>query len=174
MSVTFTDENKQEMGAFFSEGIHKVKISAIVAGETDQGKEYFEFTVAGDNGEEGSARIWWTTDNATKYSFNVIKNIFVHNTVEKNRDQIKAKVDAVKTTDELLDLCQALVGKEAWYQVTKSDRTYVNNAGETKNSYDRNITGYEPKPAKKTAAQLEDELKAEGGKPVDVNEIPFD
>lgn len=150
MSVKFNASHKEEKShnmEYFREGIHKVTITAVIGGTTDNGKEYIEFLVVGDEGQEGDARLWFTTDKAIGYTFNIVRGIFVHNTKEANRDAIRKKVDAVENSDELIELCQILVDMkvEAWYEVVKSDRTYVNASGETKNSYDRNIYGYEPK-----------------------------
>lgn len=170
----FNADHKKEMGAYFSEGVHKVKITDITAGDTDSGKEYFEFKVEGENGEEGSARMWWSTDKAIGYSFNTVKGIFVHNTVEKNRDQVREMLDKCKNTEELFEVChKSLIGKECWYSTYKSDRTYVNGAGETKHSYDTNVYGYEPKPQAKSDNILND---IANGTPVDTNsdEIPFE
>lgn len=164
----FNDETKKEFGAYFSEGVHKVKITAVIGGTTEAGKEYFEFTLKGDGGEEGTARLWWT-EKAMQRSFDTVKKIFVHNTPDDKKDAIRAEVDKCNDTDSLLKLAQALKGKEAWYQVERTETTYVAPSGEVKNSYNRNIYGWEPKPKQMTAAQLL------GGTPVDTapDDIPF-
>lgn len=143
----FNAEHKKEMGQFFDEGVHKVTITKIEFGETKDGKEFAEFSVEGENGEQGSARVWFTTDAAINFAFNTFRAIFVHNTVEKNRDKMRAMLDELKNTKELATKAQALVGKEAWYSnYRNTDRPYTAADGSTKYSYDRNITGYEPKP----------------------------
>lgn len=150
----FNDDHKTEQGQYFSEGIHKVKIVGIDGGENENGKEYIEFIVEGENGEEGNARMWFTTDKAIKFTFSSIRNIFVHNALKGKEEAAKDMVNKVKNSDELIDLCnKALIGKEAWYVVEKSDYTYTNAAGEEKQGYNRNIFGYEPKPKAKTAVQ---------------------
>ena len=116
-------------------------------GETEGGKEYVEFTVIGKNEEEDTARVWFTTPAATNYSFNVIRQIIVHNTKEENKDKARKAVDAVKTTQELVDLLnEKCLGGELWFtKYYNPTRTYENKAGETKRSVDKNVYGYEPK-----------------------------
>ena len=173
MATNFTKETKEEFGKYFEEGIHKVTIKSVTGDTNPSGKEYFEFNVVGENGEEGSARLWWT-EKAMQRSFNTIRTLFVHNTVEANRDKVRAAIDATNNTDELLKLASAgLKGKEAWYQVEKTDQTYVNGNGEVRYSYNRNIYGYEPKPRKMTAEELIADFKTGDNTPVDPNEIPF-
>ena len=166
--ANFNDDTKKELNQYFGEGVHKVKILAVDQGKTDDGKEYFEFKLEGENGEDGNARIYWT-EKAQQFSFNTVRGIFVHNTIEKNKDAIRKEVDATTNTDELFKLCQALKGKEAWYVVQKTDRTYTNSDGETKFSYNRNLYGYEYV-IKKTAAQ---DIMGDGT-PVDASEVPFE
>lgn len=150
----FNDEHKQEQGQYFGEGIHKVTIVAVDGGTNDNGKEYIEFTVEGENGEEGNARMWFTSDKAIRFTFNSIRNIFVHNALKGKEEAAREMVNKVKNSEELIDLCnKALIGKEAWYVVEKSDYTYTNAAGEEKQGYNRNLYGYEPKPKAKTAVE---------------------
>lgn len=143
-----TDEHKKEMmqGEFIPEGIHQVKIMLVEGGKTQAGKDYVEFTVVDSEEREGKARMWFTTDNAIGYTFNIIRGIFVHNAPANSKDKVRETIDAIDDTDKLVEACQQLIGKEAWLQVKKSDRTYQNEAGETKHSYDKNIYGYEPVP----------------------------
>jgi len=170
MSVNFNDDTKKPIGQYFGEGVHKVKIQGVVADTSpNSGSEYFEFGLLGENGEEGNARVYWT-EKSQPYSFNTIRDIFVHNTKEENKDKVRDMVNATSNTDELLKLCQdSLEGKEAWLKVEKSGTTYVNGAGETKESYNRNIYGYEPRMTKKS----DDEILEEMNQPIDTSEIPF-
>ena len=148
----FSDDHKTEQGQFFSEGVHKVSIVDVTGGVNENEKEYIEFTVEGENGEEGNARMWFTTDKAIKFTFNTIRTIFVHNALEAKKDAAREMINGVKNSDELVALCKkVLVGKEAFYQVEKSDYVYTNQAGEQKHGYNRNLFGYEPKPKEKTA-----------------------
>lgn len=152
----FNDEHKEEQGKYFDIGIHEVVITDVTGGTNDNDKEYIEFTVegAGKDAKEGKARMWFTTDKAIKYTFNNIRGIFVHNAPEDKKEKAREIVNKTKNSEELVALCKkALVAKLAWYQVEQSDYTYVNQAGETKNGYNRNITGYEPTPKPKTAVE---------------------
>lgn len=167
--VDFNDEHKEDSGAFIGDGIHKVTILGVTGGETAEGKEFIEFTVKDESGAEGNARMWFTTDKAIKYTFSVIRSLFAHNALADKKEAAKEMVNKTKNSDELVELCnKVLTGKEVWYEVEKSDRTYTNAAGELKYSYNRNLYGYEPKPKEKTAL---DDLIA-GGQPVDSSEVP--
>lgn len=147
--VKFSDKHKEDSrGDFIPEGTHLVKIMLVEGGKTTDGKEYIEFTVVDDQEREGRARMWFTTDAAINYTFNIVRGIFVHNAPEGKKDEMRAKIDAIADSDKLVEACQALIGKEAWYQNTKSDRTYHDAEGNEKHSYDRNIYGYEPAPKK--------------------------
>lgn len=160
--VKISDEHKKEMefGNYFKQGVHKVQIMAIVFGETEGGKPYAEITVTDDSGEkEGSARVWFTTDKAIAYSFSVLKGIFTHNTPEDKREKVKAGLNKITDTETLEEECQKLIGKECWYTVYENpDRTYTGQDGKTRNSYDRNIYGYEPEP--RNTAILDDDAPA--------------
>lgn len=158
--VKFSDEHKVEGGKYFDIGVHKVKIMLVEFAHTEdkEPREYVEFTVVDENNEdlEAKARLWFTTDKAIKYTFGIIRGIFTHNAPEDKKQAIREKVDAVKDTDELDKLCQLLIGKEAWLEVSEDPtRTYTNEAGETKPSINRNITGYAPTPKKVSAPAVE-------------------
>lgn len=167
-------DHKLEMGNYFEEGIHKVKIAAINLGKTQgEEKEFMEFDVLGENGEEASARIWFTTDKAIRYSFNVVKSIFLHNcSTEEKKEKMRKLLDGVTSTEQLAKVAQeALIGKEAFYSTFKSaTRTYVDADGETKASYDRNITGWEPQVKKITPPETIEPVTETGP---DGQEVPF-
>lgn len=167
----FDSNTKKPLVKYFGEGVYPVTITKVDKNTTDDGKEYFEFTVAGTDGEEGTARVWWT-EKAKHYSFNTVKTIFVHNTVEKNKQLIRDKIDSTKNTDELFSLMSGLIGKKAWYKVERTGTTYTNGAGEIKNSYNRNIYGYEPRSVTPiTDDSILDDIKA--SEPLDLSSIPF-
>lgn len=170
--VAFSENAKQELNQFMGEGVHKVTILGVLPGASEStGSEYFEFGIQSEDGIIGEARVYWT-EKAQQYSFNTIRDIFVHNTKEENKEKVRAMVDAAKDTDELLKLCQeGLEGKEAWYKVEKSGSTYVNAQGETKDSYNRNLYGYEPKMKNVSDEQILKDITSDA--PVDLSEIPF-
>lgn len=158
--VNFSDKHKEEMGGeYFELGIHKVKIMLVVFDKTDEKepREFVDFTVTDDSEtKEARVRLWFTTEGAIKYTFNIIRGIFVHNSKEENKQKIREKVDGVKNTEELEKLCDLLIGKEAWLEVAEDpERTYQNEAGETKPSINRKLTGYEPSPKKVSAPAAE-------------------
>ena len=154
----FNEDDKKEIqqggAGFYEEGVYTVQIVEVTGGVTDKGSEFFEFEVVGGNGEEGKVRTYFT-DAAKPYSFNTIRNIFVHNTVEKNKDKIREMVDACEDTDALLKLCEGLRGKDAWLLVQYTGDTYTNpTSGKSYKNVNRNLYGYEPKftPTPETAS----------------------
>lgn len=148
--MKFNEDNKQVKefsgGNWFGYGVHKVHIGLVELGETDKGLEYVEVTVLGDSEEEDTARVWFTTDKAANYSFNVLRQIYVHNAPEAKKDQARDDIDATADTKELVDLLQKCVGGECWFtKYPSTDRTYKAPDGSIKKSIDKNIMGYEPK-----------------------------
>lgn len=67
---------------------------------------------------------------------------------------MREKFNAIKGTEELEKACQKMLpGKEAWFSIYESDtRTYTDDNGNVRKSFDKNLTGYEPK-AKPVAAK---------------------
>lgn len=127
-------------------GVHKVQISAIGL-EEKGGKECVEVSVVGDNGEEDTAAVWFSTDKAANYSFNVLRQIYVHNAPEDKKDAARDAMDACKDTTELVDKLQAkLIGGECWFtKYPDPTRTYQAQDGSIRQSVNKNIYGYEPK-----------------------------
>jgi hypothetical protein len=158
--VKFNDDHKQEMGNYFEFGVHEVKIGLVEFGKTEdkEPREYVEFTVVDDlnseNPKEAKARMWFTTEKAIKYTFSIIRGLFTHNAPDDKKDAIKEQVNKVSDTTEMEKLCQKLVGKDAYLEVSEDpSRTYTDKkSGEEKKSINRNITGYKPTPKAVTAA----------------------
>lgn len=166
--VKFNDSHKEEQGGeYFELGVHEVVILEVNFDKTQDDKEYVDFTVTDETQtKQGTARLWFTTDGAIKYTFNIIRGIFVHNAPDDTKDAIRKKVDGVKDTDELAKLCQLLVGKTAWYEVSEdATRTYMKD-GVTKPSLNKNITGYKPTP-KKVSAPATEAAPAQSSSPKD-------
>lgn len=149
--MKFTDEDKSVRefsdGNYFDFGVHKVTMGAFTLDTTTSGKEFIEVTVLGENGEEDTARVWFTTPKAANYSFNTFLSICVHNTPEDKREAVRATFDALAGTEELLALLNdKMVGKQCWFtKYYDAERTYTNQNGDIKRSVNKNITGYEPK-----------------------------
>jgi hypothetical protein len=153
--MKFTDETKEVKefsdNNWLGFGRHKVQIGFIEQGFTDDdpenGKEYVEVTVLGPNEEEDTARVWFTTDKAANYSFNVLRQIYVHNAPEDKKEEARATIDAVKSTEELVaTLSEKLVGGECWFtKYPDPTRTYTAADGSTRPSINKNVYGYEPK-----------------------------
>lgn len=177
VKVNITEEDMIESGNnYFEQGVHEVTIKEAKRGATNDGKDFVEFELAGTEGQSGTARVWLTTEKAAKYALGILAGIMVHNKKTeaekaKTRDNFKLITDTDQLDKAFLDRFN---GFKAWYQVEKSDRTYVANDGTTKYSFDKNIYGYEPKPRQKTAAELVEAFKNDGASaPLDLSEIPF-
>lgn len=132
---------------YFDYGVHKVLLGEFENGGTGDGeKEYIEITVMDpEDGEiTDTARVWFTTDKAANYSFNVLRQIYVHNTPEAKKDQARDEFDKLLNTDEIVALMnEKLIGKEAWFSKYPSPtRTYVDKDGNTRKSIDKNVAGY--------------------------------
>lgn len=151
MAYQFSDEDKvvNEFSDqnWFGFGVHKVKIGLIEHGETENGKEYVEFTVLGDNEEEDTARVWFTTQKAANYSFNICRQIYVHNAPEAKKDEARDGFDALPDAEAMVAMMnEKLIGGECWFTKYPSpDRTYQAQDGSIKKSIDKNVFGYEPK-----------------------------
>jgi hypothetical protein len=152
--MKLSDENKKVSefndSQWFGYGVHKVQLGLFELGGTEEGeKEYIEITVMDpEDGEiTDTARVWFTTEAAANYSFNALRQIYVHNAPEKAKDAARDTFDAIPDTEKLVELLnEKLIGKEAWFTKYPSPtRTYVNQTGETKKSIDKNVLGYEPK-----------------------------
>lgn len=149
--VKFTDENKEVKefkDNYFSYGVHKVKIAFLEADQTDDGKEFIEVTVMDPEDEEltDTARVWFTTDKAINYSFNVLRGIYTHNAPEDKKAEAGATFDAVTDLKELEKIMQKVVGGECWFtKYQDPTRTYPAADGSIRKSVNKNVMGYEPK-----------------------------
>ena len=175
--ATFSDEVKEEKSFnYFEQGVHKVQISSVEFGFTEdkEEKEFCEITVVDpDNGEKtDKIRLWFHTEGAQSFSFSTLRAIFVHNAPEDKKDEIREKFNAINGTEKLEEACQKMLpGKEAWFSIYESDtRTYTDDSGKVRKSFDKNITGYEPKP--KTVTVGSGEAKVTGEK-ASTEEQPF-
>lgn len=140
-------------GKYFDTGVHKVAIRLFEFDTDEKDREYVDVSVTDPETEEKEAtvRFWFHTDGAIKYSFNMLRDIFVHNAEDNKKDEVRAKFDALPNTTELEKACaKMLIGKEAFLRVSKSDRTYESQ-GKIKNSYDRELYGHEVEPIEETA-----------------------
>lgn len=149
--MKFNDDHKtvnEFSDNFFGYGVHSVQISGVELGTTDSGKEYIEITVVdpGDLDVTDSARVWFSSDKAINYSFNVLRQIFVHCAPEAKKDEARAMFDQIGDTDTLAQIMEKCVGRQCWFTKYPSpDRTYTAQDGTEKPSVDKNIMGYEPK-----------------------------
>lgn len=177
-SVTFSDDDVKE-NVFFMQGVHSVIIKKATIDKNKAGKPFIQLDVEGENGEEGSARRWFT-GAATPYTIDTIRKIFVHNA--KNEDDKQKLRDFFKTVKTLYDIAQIkdrLIGKQCWFTLQKSDDTYIDENGDEKNSYDKNFWGYEPtlktekKPVKREEPSQDVVLEDVDDSPIDLSEIPF-
>ncbi len=149
--MKFSDENKtvrEFTNNYFDYGVHNVLIGEVELGQTDAGKEYIEITVVDPGNAEitDSARVWFTSDKAANYSFNVLRTIFVHNTPEARKDEARDIFDRVQDTETLVQIMQGVKGKECWFtKYQDPERTYTAQDGTQRKSVNKNVMGYAPK-----------------------------
>ena len=157
-NIEFNDEHKQEMGgSFIPEGVHKVKLGLITFEKDDSDRVFADISVFDEEDREGNARLWFHTDGAKKYSFNTLRSIFVHNAPEDKKEATREKINNLKNLEEMDAACQELIGKECWYLVERDpSRKYVGQDGKERESLNRNVYGYEPKPSNPTPQPKED------------------
>lgn len=148
-------------------GVSKVKLNIANADKTDGGAEYIEVHVIDENGAEDSARLWFTTPGSANFSFNVLRQIIIHNTPEAKRDAMKEKIQKLPDTDAMAALLiETCVGKELWFtKYYDPTRTYEKD-GQVKRSINKNVMGYEPKLKPELMPSKEGEQNA-------ANEVPF-
>lgn len=146
MDFNSTHKEEVRMGNRLAFGVHKVQIVGFTLDETDAGKEYIEVAFVTADGVEDSARVWFSTDQAAKFSFNNFKDILLHNVKEEDRPKAAAAIDAVPNTAKLAELLSTkLIGKEMWAtKYIDPNRTYEKN-GQRFQSVNVNVYGYEPK-----------------------------
>lgn len=177
--ATFSDTEKEEKNFnYFEQGVHKIKISDVEFGFTEgDEKEFCEITVVDPENAEKTDRVrfWFHSEGARSFSFGSLRAIFVHNADEGKKDEIRAKFNAIKGTEELEKACKKMLpGKEAWFSIYESDtRTYTDESGKVRKSFDKNLTGYEPKQratAPKTVQVGNSDLK---GEDISNEEQPF-
>lgn len=170
-----TDEDLKPRGGgkWFNEGVYPVVIAEAKRGKTDSGKEYIQIDVLGEEDQEGNARLWFTTDKASKYALSILAGIAVHNKEsEVEKEKVRTTFKKITDTDSVDDkFLTRYKGMDAWVLV------YEDTNGQQKPGggyYKRtDIYGYEPKPKQQTAEQLVADFKT-NGEAVDTDEIPFE
>jgi hypothetical protein len=128
-------------------GVHEVKLMLVEAGTTNAGKEYVQFNLADDGGAEGSARVWFTTDKAANFRFNVMRQVFVHCAPEAKKDDARNQMDKVEDSDQAVKLLnEKCIGKQIWFtKYINPGNTYTDQSGATKQSVNTSVYGYKPK-----------------------------
>lgn len=170
MAYKFSDDDKAATDDFKERipfGVSEVTLVGATAGQTDDGKDFIELTVADKTGTEDNARVWFT-GGASPYSFQTIRQIVVHTASEADKEKARMSVENCKDTDDLADLLNTkCLGKQLWFTKFYSpDRTYTNSQGETKRSIDNKVYGYLPKDRP--------ELMPDGQEPLNAADFPGD
>ncbi|MGI9028170.1 MAG: hypothetical protein ACR2FM_05030 [Candidatus Saccharimonadales bacterium] len=149
MAFKFSDEDKEvrEFTESIPFGVHEVQFTGADAGETDAGKDFIEIGVVTKDGIEDSARLWFV-GGASGISFNTAHAIAVHQGKDDKekadiRDRIEAVADSQELVDVLNDVCAS--GKLWFSKYFDPKRTYQNQSGETRQSINKSVYGYEPK-----------------------------
>jgi len=131
---------------YFGQGVHEVIISNAEFFKDDKNdKIYLDVDVADEqNIRKAQVRMFFT-EKANKITISTIRRILVHNAEDENKKQeIRIKFQTVTSLLDLKAFVMDLIGKQAWLKIEKSDRTYIDNDGNEKFSYNRNLYGYEP------------------------------
>jgi hypothetical protein len=148
--MKINDENKTVIefnDKYFGYGVHSVKISDVTLGEAGD-KEYIEVTVVDPEDLEitDSARVWFTSDKAVNYSFNVLRQIFVHCAPEAKKDEAREMFNKIGDTDTLAQIMEKCIGRQIWFtKYIDPERTYTDQQGNVRPSVNKNVMGYEPK-----------------------------
>lgn len=168
--IQFSEAEKEEMtfkDTFFKYGVHKVQVDGRAIERDDQDRAYMEIGVVDPDNSDitTTVRMWLHTEGARKFTFNTLRNIYVHNAPEDQKEAARKTFDAIKDGTDLLVALDKVIGGEAWIDVYPDpERTYQNAKGETKPSINTNIYGYEPK--------LKPELIPDTQKQVDPADFP--
>ena len=131
---------------YFGQGVHEVIIyGAEFYKDEKKGNIYLDVDVADEqNVKKAQVRMFFT-EKANKITISTIRRILVHNAEDENKKQeIRTKFQTVTSLLDLKAFVMDLIGKQAWLKIEKSDRTYIDNDGNEKFSYNRNLYGYEP------------------------------
>lgn len=134
---------------YFGEGVYRVKLSAVEAGMTQSGSDYFQFSFVGVNGESETWARMWLTPKAYEYTARNIRGIAVHNcnSDEKKDEMRKYFDDNVKNGEDLYAIAKALVQQKAecWIERSKQDEPYgYRDDGTPKYGYNVNFRPYDP------------------------------
>jgi hypothetical protein len=146
--MDFTAKDKEEVSFTekFPYGVHQVVITGFDIKKADNGNEFVEVGFANMDGTiEDKCRVYFT-EKARLYSFNTMRQIYVHNAPSDKKELARKQVDAVPNLDNLVELMGSKKSLQAW--VTKYQdptRTYLGSDGRTYKSTNISIMGYEPK-----------------------------
>jgi len=176
MKVSLTDEDLKVRGDqnYFPLGFHEVGVTSAKRGVTANGKEFAEFEVlsADDEDYTGTARLWFSSDKSTKYALSILSGIASHNKeTEAEKQKVNEAFKKITDTDQVDDkFLERFVGMEAFYEVADNGRTYTNESGQVRPSYDRNIYGYRKAQSRR---QQVDNLISNSEDVSDSSDIPF-
>lgn len=166
--VQFSDEDKVEKefkNNYFSFGVHMVKTGGFVIDEDDKGREYITIIVMdlADPDISAEVRMWLHTDGARNFTFNTLRQIYVHNAPADQKDAARSTFDKIEDGMALLEVLSKITPDgEAWIDVYPDpERTYTNKNGETKPSINTNVYGYEPKVKLELIPAVQQALKAD-------------
>lgn len=169
MSHKFSDDAKAfegNSGNWFGYGVHEVQVVQVEEGTTDSGTDYIEFTLAGPNGEEDTARVW-LTEKSEKYSFKTLRDIYVHCAPEKEKQKARDSFDAAEDSTAVVNLLQNCYGKQIWFtKYPDPKRTYEAADGTIKKSINKNIYGWAPKLREDLLPKQDDVAEVDTDKPL--------
>ena len=162
-----TDKDFEARKPYFGVGVHEVILTGATTGEATTGSKFIEFELLGENDEEGSVRLY-LTEKTVERTRSILATIAVHNKDgEVEKQKVRDGFKKITDSDEMLTekFLAKFKDMQAWI-LTEEDKSAPKPNG---GFYLRNnLYSYEPKPRATTIQQ-----DIEGGKPVDLSEIPF-
>ena len=167
VQVQLEDKDFAERKPYFEEGDHEVYITEIKRGVvTGDQKPYLEVSVLGESDQTDNIRLY-ISEAAAPYTLAHLGRIAVHNeTTEKGKEAAREKFKKITDTDELTDeFLKNFKDSQAWIRTEEDTNAPKPNGGFYLRSQ---LFSWKPQPKTTTIKQ-----DIEGGKPVDLSEIPF-
>ncbi len=162
------DKDFEARKPYFGIGVHEIYINGATTGKAkNTGSDYIEFSIIGQNDEEGKVTLW-LTEKTVDRTRSILATIAVHNKEgEVEKQKVRDAFKKITDSDEMLSekFLAKFENMQAWILTEEDKSSPKPNGG----FYLRNnLYSYEPKPR---ATTIEQDIA--GGKPIDLSEIPF-
>lgn len=132
MELTNEDKEVMELGgnfSYFDYGVHQVKLVSFTEENSPDGKLYVEVFFESIDGEKSeSKRHYFTTPKGKKFSYNVLRSLYMASAPESFKSQAEATINGVTSVTELVEkLNEKAAGKTAWISKYPSATRTMNN-----------------------------------------------